>query len=267
MINLKIKTPMKFTKTLLTLATAFVMIGVTTASAQFSSYNSFVNGFNLQLVSTTGAATNIIMFGTTNVDTAFGVNNYVYPGSYPASANNSYIGSNTVVTGSSAFGYQTNTGVILDARLWPNNNSDVASDLGVFISICGVNNTVANTYVLTFAPVVDVQIPVGSGTITNSVVSTSAQNQFTVSLTANGLTNVNVLTNPPNAVIAGAHKLRLLSVAMTTTNAVGYSTNYSYTSTLTNGVWQAVTNSTIQTNWGGVYINAGVSGYPPFHSP
>ena len=258
---------MKFTKSLFALVTVCALLGVTTASAQFQSYNSFVNGFNLQLVSTTGQATNIITFGGTNVDTAFGVNNYVYPGSYAASANNSYIGSNTVVTGSSAFGYQTNTSVILDARLWPNNNSDVASDLGVFISICGVNNTVANTYVLTFAPVVDVPIPAGSGTITNAVVSTAAQNQFVVSLTANGLTPVNLLTNPPNAAIAGAHKLRLLSVAMTTTNAIGYSTNYSISSTLTNGVWQATTNTTYATNWGGVYINAGVSGYPPFHSP
>ena len=70
-----------------------------------------------------------------------------------------------------------------------------------------------------------------------------------------------------NAAIAGAHKLRLLSVAMTTTNAIGYSTNYSISSTLTNGVWQATTHTTYATNWGGVYINAGVSGYPPFHSP
>ncbi len=258
---------MKFTKTLLTLATAFVMIGVTTASAQFVSYNSLVNGFNLLLPVNTGQTTNAITFGTTNVVTAFGVNNYVYPGGYAATANNSYIGTNTVITGASAFGWQTNTTAIIDARLWPNNNSDVASDLGLFISIAGVNTTVANTYTLVFAPVVEVPIPVGSGTITNAVASTSAQNQLTVTLTANGVTPVNLLTNLPNGVVAGAHKLRLVSACCTATNAVGYSTNYSYTSTLTNGVWQAVTNSTIQTNWGGVYINAGVSGYPPFHSP
>jgi hypothetical protein len=262
---------MKFTKILLVLATVCAMLGVTTARAQFASYNSFVNGFNLVCVPSlgnngSGAVTNWA-FGGTNIDMAFGVNNYVYPGSYAATANNSYIGTNSVVTGASAFGLQTNTSVIIDARVWPNNNSDVSSDLGLFVSIAGVNNTVGNAYLLTFAPVVDVPVPVGSGTITNAVASTSAQNQFSLSLTANGQTPVNILTNPPNGTLAGAHKLRLLTVVMTTTNAIGYATNYSYTSTLTNGVWVAVTNTVYSTNWGGVYINAGISGYPPFHSP
>jgi hypothetical protein len=67
--------------------------------------------------------------------------------------------------------------------------------------------------------------------------------------------------------MAGAHKARLVSVTMSSTNMVGYFTNSSYSTVLTNGVWQAQTNTIISTNWGGVYVNAGNVGWPPFHSP
>ena len=268
-------------KSLLVILTVIALLGVTTARAQFYSYNSFINGFNMVCASTTSSTTATNSFGGTNIDMAFGVNAYVYPGTYAASANNSYIGTNTIITGASAFGLQTNTGVIVDARLWPDNNSDLCNNESLFVSICGVNNTTTNVYVLTFASVVTVPIQLpppspnlanfpaypGSGTITNDVASSQTQNQFTLSLTANGLTPVNVLTNWPNAFMAGAHKARLLSVTMNSTNTIGYFTNTSFSTVLTNGVWQSQTNTTYVTNWGGVYVNAGNCGWPPFHSP
>jgi len=269
-------------KSLPVILTAIVLLGVTTARAQFYSYNSFVNGFNLQIESgTVNTAATALAFAGTNIDTAFGVNAYVYGGAYPASSNNAYIGTNTVITGASAFGFQTNTSVILDAGLWPDNNSDLCNNEALFLSIAGVNNTTTNTYTFVFAPVVMVPIQVpppspnlamvpgypGSGTITNDVAMTQAQNLFTLALTANGQTPVNLLTNWPNAFMNGARKARMLSVTMSTTNAVGIFTNYTYTPVLTNGVWVATTNTVTQTNWGGVYVNAGNCGWPPFHSP
>jgi hypothetical protein len=225
---------------------ALLLACLTSARAQIYQYTSFINGFNL--ISTTPSANTFTTnsFGGTNTANGFGVNNYVYPGSYPASANNSYIASNTIYGTTSAFGLFTNTMAIADARIWPDNNSDLATQLGVFISAVGVNNLATNTFAITFAPVVSVPVPAGSGTITNDVAMTAAQNLWTVSVTANGLTPVNVVTNPPNALIVGASKMRLLSIVSTTTNAVaGISTNSYFTSVLTNGVWQVQTNTLV----------------------
>jgi hypothetical protein len=282
MINLKIKTPMKFIKSLFALVTVCAVLGVTTASAQFYSYNSFVNGFNAVFASSatgTTGTTNWSGWGATNTDMAFGFNSYVFNGSYAATANNSYIGTNTIITGASAFGLQTNINVITDARLWPDNNSDSSTSEALFVSIAGVNNMVTNTWTLTFAPTVMVPIQVpppspntanvpgypGSGTITNEVPITTST--FSLTLTANGLTPVNCITNWPSVFLNGPAKARLVSVVMATTNTLGIFTNTTYSTTLTNGVWQLVTNTATVTNFGGIYLNAGNVGYPPFHSP
>jgi hypothetical protein len=255
---------MKFTKSLFALVTACALLGVTTARAQFYTFNSFTKGYFNLLVTSPSQVTNSTIYAGTNQAMAFGANNYVFNGSYAATANNSYIGTNTIINSGGAFGWQTNT-IISDADIWPDNNSDLCNNEAVFISVTGVNNTSVTPITFTFAPVVSVAIPVGSGTITNDVVMT--QNTWNVNVTANGTTPVNQTTNPPNGMFIGARKLRLISATITATNAIGYSTNYTLSTTLTNGVWQNVTNTAITTNWGGAYVNLGVSGFPPFHSP
>ena len=272
---------MKFTiKSILTVI-ALLGLCVTVAQAQFAAYNSFINGYNLQITSTNVAGNNAEItnsYGSSLAYNALGVNGYIFPGFFPA-ANTNNIGTNTIVGTTQAFGLQTNAFGIIDARIWPDNNSDTSSSEGVFVSITGVNNAVTNTYQVTFAAVVDFPINVpppspnlavfpgvpGSGTVTNATACTATWNQFSLLLTANGLTPVNVITNIPSLCAIG-HKLRLLSVQSTTTNTLGIATNLSYSMVLTNGIWQGITNSATTTNWG-VYLNAGVVGYPPFHSP
>ena len=241
---------------------------LTSARAQIYQYTSFINGYNLQ--NTTPTANTLItnLWGGTNIANGFGVNGYVYPNSYPASANNAYIASNSIYGNTSAFGLFTNTQAIVDARIWPDNNSDLCNQLGVFISLVGGTAQTTNSYSLTFVPVVSVPVPNGSGTISNDVACTGTANTWSVSVTANGLTPVNILTNPPNALMAGGLKFRLSSIASTTTNsASGIVTNNVLSTVLTNGVWAVTTNYNYSTNYGIVYLNAGVSGFPPFHSP
>jgi len=263
------------------LGIALMIALVLSAHAQFYAYNSFINGYNLQAFATTPVLTTN-SFGGTNTANSWGYNNYVYPGTYPITSNNAYIGTNTIFGTQSAFGLYTNTAAIVNARVWPDNNSDTSTAEALFVSLTGVNNTTTNSYTLSFAPVVTIPItipvasssylPVPTGitqTISNDVVMTAAQNLFSVSLTANGLTPVNIITNPPSGLnlFNGPSKWQLVSVASTSTNVVGYATNSTYSSTLTNGVWQITTNTVYLTNYGGVYVNAGIVGYPPFHSP
>ena len=271
-------------KSLQVILTAIVLFGVTTAArAQFYSYNSFINGYNLvaQALVATNGATVVATYGSTNIDQAWGVNSYVYNGSYAATANNSYIGTNTVVTGTAAFGLQTNTSCILDARLWPDNNSDTSTSLGIFVALTPMNSSVSNVYTLVFESVVDVPINLpppspnsavfpsvgGSGTITNSIGCNVTGNTFTLVMAVGNSATTAIVTNPPAYFMAGAAKARLLSITQAITNAMGTQTLTSYSSTLTNGVWQIQTNTSYSTNYGGVYVNAGVVGYPPFHSP
>ena len=261
------------------LVIALMIVFAFGANAQFYAYNSFVNGYNLQVFEPTAQTLVTNLWGGTNVANSWGYNNYVYPGTYPITSNNAYIGSNTIFGTQSAFGLYTNTQAIVDARVWPDNNSDVATAEGLFVSITGANTATTNAYTLSFAPVVTVPItipmasssyfptPLGTQSISNDVAMTQAQNLFSLSLTANGLTPVNIITNPPSALFSGPSKWRLVSVASTTTNVVGFTTNQLYTSVLTNGVWQIVTNSAVLTNYGAIYVNAGIVGYPPFHSP
>jgi hypothetical protein len=269
---------MKFVKNIL-IGIAVAALCVTAAKAQFQTYRSFINGYNLQVTSTNtigGLVTNT--FGGTSTYNSLGYNGYTYPGFFPAAGTNN-IGTNTIVGTTLAFGLQTNAYGFVDAPVWPDNNSDASSDEGVFVSITGVNTATTNTYLLTFAAEVDFPINLpppspnlsvfpgvpGTGTLTNAVACTLGYNQFSITATANGLTPVNLITNAPALVMLG-HKLRLLSIAATTTNITGIGTNTSYSMTLTNGVWQNVTNTTTVTNWG-VYVNAGLVGFPPFHSP
>jgi hypothetical protein len=232
--------------------------------AQNYAYNSFINGYNLLNAVSAANTTNNIYFGQTNIAMAFGQNNYTYNGTYPVSANNAYIATNTVFGTMAAFGWQTNTTVIRNAAVFPDGNGNINTGESIFVNINGVNNAVTNEYAFVFSAVAAIPVPAGSGTITNYVAATSAQNKFTLLLTANGTNPVNVFTNLPAGLEDGSSAIQLSSVGMVTTNSIGYATNYYVTTTLTNGTWQPVTNSVIVTNWGGVYINAGVVGYPPF---
>src|ERR1700690_3723288 len=117
-----------------------VLIAVTAipAKAQFYSYRSFIGGYNLLNASSVAYVTYTNQYGiSTNVFNSYGYNAYVFGGIYPTNANSGLVMSNSIYGTLGAFGIQTNAGAIVDATIWPDNNSDTASALGLFVSVCG----------------------------------------------------------------------------------------------------------------------------------
>ena len=184
---------------LMLVAALFGSLAVT-ASAQTAQSKPFLSGYNLQVVASTTnlfAATNTYSKGYTVT------NSSTYP--YTSSISPLIV---------------TNAGALVDVALWADRDgSSPAANISV--QIHGTNAAFTNIAVLTFAALpVDPRSP--NYPPGQFVAGTSAQNQFTFTVTGQGTTNVCIATNLPTGFLQGSRGLRLSSVVWTNAGAGGF---------------------------------------------
>ena len=187
----------------------------------------------------TPAAINTYNYGYTNIFYVNGsligayswTTNYLQP---TIDANGFYWYTNTLVayssTNASAGG--TNQSSIVAGSPWidvPNlsdvNGNNASAAIGV--SIIGLNASCTNVLTFTLTPSVGLSyLNMGAlsfgglvGPLASPTRMFSTQNPFSFSVTANGLTPVNILTNIPTSVLQGAGHLRIASIAIQTNGA------------------------------------------------
>ena len=191
---------MKFNKFFLALA---LLLALTLgASAQGFVSQSFLNGFNLQVVPTSTnnyAATNGYAKGFTVTNS----------GTYP------YVSSISPT-------YQTNANAISDVPLWADRDGSSPS-ANISVHLYGINAAFTNTATFRFATVPaqpnsdSLAYPPGY-----FGAATAAQNLFAFAVTGNGTNDVIVATNLPTGFLQGNKAIRLLAVEWTNAGTNGY---------------------------------------------